>query len=204
MENHFCSPQPLGTLRSHSSGRQPSRMPLRKEAINQRRVDSPEVMLRPARKIHSERLCRSDSSPEFGRALHWVSRCPRYPGGDPIGLAISCECWNSAQSTLITARGSPNNTSAVASTTRVSPVPVGPRNNRFPTGRPQSLSVQKKLGIGRQSLAQLHAAQQLSALTAPRNRAPWNSVFSGSSSSVRTDVAAVTITSPSDGAFSLH
>src|ERR1700751_5738317 len=65
-----------------------------------------------------------------------VSRCPRYPGGEPINLAISCECWNSAQSTLITARGSPNSTSAVASTTRVLPAPVGPRNNRFPTGRP--------------------------------------------------------------------
>ncbi len=22
----------------------------------------------------------------------WVSRCPRYPGGEPINLAISCEC----------------------------------------------------------------------------------------------------------------
>src|SRR5271155_687678 len=65
-----------------------------------------------------------------------VSRCPKYPGGDPINLAISCECWNSAQSTLITARGSPNSTSAVASTTRVFPAPVGPRNSKFPTGRP--------------------------------------------------------------------
>src|ERR1700678_3148546 len=65
-----------------------------------------------------------------------VSRWPRYPGGEPINFAISCECWNSAQSTLITARGSPNSTSAVASTTRVLPAPVGPKNNRFPTGRP--------------------------------------------------------------------
>src|SRR6185437_6299403 len=65
-----------------------------------------------------------------------VSRCPKYPGGEPISLAISCECWNSAQSTLITARGSPKTTSAVASTTRVLPAPVGPRNRRFPTGRP--------------------------------------------------------------------
>jgi hypothetical protein len=54
-------------------------------------------------------------------------------------LAISCECWNSAQSTLITARGSPNKISAAASTMRVLPEPVGPRNNRFPTGRPVEL-----------------------------------------------------------------
>src|SRR5277367_2492962 len=65
-----------------------------------------------------------------------VSRCPKYPGGEPINFAISCECWNSAQSTLITARGSPNSTSAVASTTRVFPAPVGPKNSKFPTGRP--------------------------------------------------------------------
>src|SRR5580700_2175426 len=68
-----------------------------------------------------------------------VSRCPKYPGGDPISLAISCECWNSAQSTLITARGSPNRISAAASTMRVLPEPVGPRNSRFPTGRPVEL-----------------------------------------------------------------
>ncbi len=35
----------------------------------------------------------------------WVSRWPRYPGGEPISLAISCECWNSAQSILMQARG---------------------------------------------------------------------------------------------------
>src|SRR5271168_2277826 len=69
-----------------------------------------------------------------------VSRCPKYPGGEPINFAISCECWNSAQSTLITARGSPNSTSAVASTTRVLPAPVGPKNSRFPTGRPGEFS----------------------------------------------------------------
>src|ERR1700735_2341469 len=69
-----------------------------------------------------------------------VSRCPKYPGGEPISFAISWECWNSAQSTLITARGSPNKTSAVASTTRVFPAPVGPRNNRLPTGRPGEFS----------------------------------------------------------------
>src|SRR6202035_4650427 len=63
-------------------------------------------------------------------------RCPKYPGGEPISFAISWECWNSAQSTLITARGSPNSTSAVASTTRVFPAPVGPRNSKLPTGRP--------------------------------------------------------------------
>ena len=33
----------------------------------------------------------------------WVSRCPRYPGGEPISFAISCECWNSAQSILMQA-----------------------------------------------------------------------------------------------------
>src|ERR1700722_12848651 len=34
------------------------------------------------------------------------------------------------------ARGSPNNISAAASTMRVFPEPVGPRNSRLPTGRP--------------------------------------------------------------------
>src|SRR5579864_4784878 len=33
-------------------------------------------------------------------------------------------------------RGSPNRISAAASTMRVLPDPVGPRNNKFPTGRP--------------------------------------------------------------------
>ena len=69
----------------------------------------------------------------------WVSRCPRYPGGEPISFAISCECWNSAQSILIHARASPNSASAIASTTRVFPDPVGPRNSKFPTGRPGAL-----------------------------------------------------------------
>ena len=66
----------------------------------------------------------------------WVSRCPRYPGGEPISLAISWECWNSAQSILMQARASPKRDSATASTTRVLPEPVGPRNSRLPTGRP--------------------------------------------------------------------
>src|SRR5262249_2077674 len=69
-----------------------------------------------------------------------VSRCPKYPGGEPISFAISCECWNSAQSTLITARGSPNRISAAASTMRVLPEPVGPKNSRLPTGRPGEFS----------------------------------------------------------------
>src|SRR5215813_4701350 len=46
-----------------------------------------------------------------------VSRCPRYPGGEPINFAISCECWNSAQSIFITEFESPKRTSAAASTT---------------------------------------------------------------------------------------
>ena len=66
----------------------------------------------------------------------WVSRCPKYPGGDPINLAISWECWNSAQSILMHARESPKSDSAMDSTTRVLPDPVGPRNRRLPTGRP--------------------------------------------------------------------
>src|SRR6266478_5343487 len=60
-----------------------------------------------------------------------VSRCPRYPGGEPISFAISWECWNSAQSTLIMARGVPNRTSAAASTTRVFRAPVGPKNKQI-------------------------------------------------------------------------
>src|SRR5215469_16106366 len=60
----------------------------------------------------------------------------RYPGGEPMRLAISGECWNSAQSILITARGLPKRISAAASTIRVLPEPVGPRNRRLPTGRP--------------------------------------------------------------------
>ena len=65
-----------------------------------------------------------------------VSRWPRYPGGEPISLAISWLCWNSAQSILIMARRSPIRLSAVASTIRVLPVPVGPRNRKLPIGRP--------------------------------------------------------------------
>ena len=69
-----------------------------------------------------------------------VSRWPRYPGGEPMSLAISCECWNSAQSILMQARASPKRDSATASTTRVLPEPVGPRNRRLPTGRPGAFS----------------------------------------------------------------
>ena len=65
-----------------------------------------------------------------------VSRCPRYPGGEPISFAISWLCWNSAQSILRTACGSPARLSAIASTVRVLPEPVGPRKSRLPTGRP--------------------------------------------------------------------
>src|ERR1022692_3369801 len=43
-----------------------------------------------------------------------VSRCPRYPGGEPISFAISCECWNSAQSILMQAWESPKSASAIA------------------------------------------------------------------------------------------
>jgi hypothetical protein len=43
---------------------------------------------------------------------------PRYPGGEPISLAISWLCWNSAQSILITALELLTNDSAVASTMR--------------------------------------------------------------------------------------
>jgi len=42
-------------------------------------------------------------------------------------LAISCECWNSAQSTLIYRAGVAKRISAAASTMRVLPEPVGPR-----------------------------------------------------------------------------
>ncbi len=52
-----------------------------------------------------------------------------------MSFAISCECWNSAQSILMTALGSPKRTSAAASTTRVLPEPVGPRKSIVPTGR---------------------------------------------------------------------
>src|ERR1051325_4329389 len=52
-----------------------------------------------------------------------------------MSFAISCECWNSAQSILMTAFGSPKRTSAAASTTRVLPEPVGPRKSIVPTGR---------------------------------------------------------------------
>jgi len=40
-----------------------------------------------------------------------------------------------AQSIFTTARASPKSDSAMASTTRVFPEPVGPRNKKFPTGR---------------------------------------------------------------------
>ena len=69
-----------------------------------------------------------------------VSRCPRYPGGEPINFAISWLCWNSPQSILTTARGSPSKVSAVASTILVLPVPVGPKNRKFAIGRPGLLS----------------------------------------------------------------
>ena len=66
----------------------------------------------------------------------WVSRWPKYPGGDPISFAISWLCWNSEQSILVIDFGFPSKHSAVASTKRVLPVPVGPRNRKFPIGRP--------------------------------------------------------------------
>ncbi len=56
-------------------------------------------------------------------------------------MAISWECWNSAQSILMQARASPNKVSDMASTTRVFPDPVGPRNKQIadrPSRRIQS------------------------------------------------------------------
>ena len=53
-----------------------------------------------------------------------------------MSLAISWLCWNSAQSILTTARAFPSKHSAVASTSRVLPDPVGPKNKRFAIGRP--------------------------------------------------------------------
>ena len=51
-----------------------------------------------------------------------------------MSLAISWECWNSAQSILMTARELPNRISAAASTSRVLPEPVGPRNKEIADG----------------------------------------------------------------------
>ena len=64
-------------------------------------------------------------SPTEPQPLPAPAHALEYPGGEPMSLAISWLCWNSAQSTLITARVSPNRISAVASTTRVLPDPVG-------------------------------------------------------------------------------
>ena len=44
-----------------------------------------------------------------------------------MSFAISWLCWNSAQSILMTARGFFTSASAVASTMRVLPLPVGPK-----------------------------------------------------------------------------
>jgi len=64
---------------------------------------------------------------------------PSWPRRTGISFSISWECWNSAQSILMQARGLPNNACAIASTTRVLPEPVGPKNKKFAIGRPGGL-----------------------------------------------------------------
>jgi hypothetical protein len=63
----------------------------------------------------------------------------RYPGRAPVNFAISRLCWNSPQSILSRDLTSPVALSAAASTNRVFPVPVSPRNKRHPAGRPGAL-----------------------------------------------------------------
>jgi len=75
----------------------------------------------------------------MGLAVAQVAR------GEPMSLAISWLCWNSAQSILSRARGSPKRASAMTSTTRVLPEPVGPRKSRLPTGRPGGFSPARKV-----------------------------------------------------------
>jgi len=74
---------------------------------------------------------------------------PRYPGGEPISLAISWLCWNSAQSILMQARGSPKSDSATVSTTLVFPEPVGPKNKGSLRDVPGIQTGQKQSGSSR-------------------------------------------------------
>ena len=61
-----------------------------------------------------------------------------------MSLAISWECWNSAQSILMQALASPKSDSATASTTRVLPEPVGPEEQEVADGAPGSVHARQE------------------------------------------------------------
>jgi hypothetical protein len=71
----------------------------------------------------------------LAQPMQWLHE-HRPPPDAPAAVLRRASTGTSMQSILITARGFLRSASAVASTVRVFPEPVGPRKRKFPIGRP--------------------------------------------------------------------